>query len=130
MRPDVMVGIYSARTRVESKPERPAVPLRALVGEISPKPVATLAQAPRSRSTLPPGKPRLQILQRAANHQDGGCAWAERVACQPARKHDPLWRSGSHPPENWRSRLHDPVSISVEHPSDLIAGIAQALSEA
>jgi hypothetical protein len=52
---------------------------------------------------------RLQILERAANHQAGGEPGRHRVACQPARVHDPLRRSGWHPPENRRSRLHDPA---------------------
>src|SRR5437879_5874052 len=37
---------------------------------------------------------RVQILERAANLQAGGEPGRHRVACQPARKHDPLRRSG------------------------------------
>ncbi len=37
---------------------------------------------------------RLQIPKRAANLQAGGEPGRHRVACQPARKHDPLRRSG------------------------------------
>ena len=52
---------------------------------------------------------RIQIPERAANLQAGGEPRRHRVACQPARKHDALRRSGRHPPKNRRSRLHDPA---------------------
>ena len=55
-----------------------------------------------------PGR-RIQIPQRAADLQAGGEPRRHRVACQPARQHDPFRRSGRHPPENRRSRLHDPA---------------------
>ena len=55
-----------------------------------------------------PGR-RIQIPECAADIQAGGEPGRHRVACQLARKHDPLRRSRRHPPKNRRARLHDPA---------------------
>ena len=102
-------GGLSARPRQGGEGPLPCSPRRDLPG----RPSVRAAMHRRGLHVLVRHRRRpgrgIQIPERTADLQAGSEPGRHRVARQPARKHDPLRRSGRHPPENRHPRLDDPA---------------------